>query len=303
MEKFMAVYPSTIDLGRIEEFRARPEDFQLVERIPITREGAEFPYNLSAQVGDERTILVIDVESTGLDRHHDKIIELGMAKIHYSFGESRITSVEACYSEFEDPEKALKPEIIEITGITDDMLTGKRFNDEEVEKWINDADLICAHGAGFDRPLVERRFPAAKDKPWCCSLREIDWNGMGLNSHKLDYLVYRTGYFYNAHRALIDCLAVAWLLHVLPEAFESLLDNARKRTAVVHAFGAPFEIKDTLKESGYRWDNGDGGNSKHWWKEVGEECIAEEMALLREYYRADEMCSIQYKTAFERYKL
>ncbi|MCA1796541.1 MAG: DNA polymerase III subunit epsilon [Geobacteraceae bacterium] len=258
---------------------------------------------MSAPVGDERTILVIDVESTGLDRQHDKIIELGMAKIRYSFGETRITSVEACYSEFEDPKEPLKPEIIEITGITDDMLTGKQFNDDEVEKWLHDADLICAHGAGFDRPLVERRFPAAKDKPWCCSLREIDWNAMGLNSHKLDYLVYRTGYFYNAHRALIDCLAITWLLHVLPEAFVSLLDTARKRTAVVHAFGAPFEIKDTLKENGYRWDNGDNGHSKHWWKEISEERVDEEMALLKEYYRADEMCSIEYRTAFERYKL
>ena len=57
----------------------------------------------------------------------------------------------------------------------------------------------------------------------------IDWNGLGFKNLKLEELVLKSGYFYEAHRACIDCLALAWLLHCQPDAFASLL-NGRKRT-------------------------------------------------------------------------
>ena len=43
-----------------------------------------------------------------------------------------------------------------LTGITDAMLAGQRINLDAVEAFIEQADLVIAHNAGFDRPFCER---------------------------------------------------------------------------------------------------------------------------------------------------
>ena len=233
----------------------------------------------------------------------DVIIELGLVKALFSPTAHRLVSIERIVSAYEDPGKPITPFITELTGITDDMVRGKRIDETMVAGFLDDAVLIVAHNAAFDRPFFEKRFRGFEEKKWACSLVGIDWNGLGFKNLKLEELVLKSGYFYEAHRACIDCLALAWLLHCQPDAFASLLKQAEKRTVTVQAFGAPFEAKDELKARAYRWHDGTTGPNRHWWKEIAEEELAEEKAFLDELYaHGSERAGFSYKTAAERFK-
>ena len=130
---------------------------------------------------------------------------------------------------------------------------------------------------------------------------------MGLGSGKLEYLAYQYGFFYDGHRAEIDCRALLEVLRrplgglwgsrgagsedVSVEAGTSqeglvvggttalkvLLDCAREPTYRVWASGSPFETKDVLKARQYRWD----GDARCWWIEVPAEGLEAELAWLK----------------------
>jgi DNA polymerase-3 subunit epsilon len=71
------------------------------------------------------------------------------------------------------------------------------------------------------------------------------------------------GWFYDAHRAQVDCHAVLRVLssplkpyaEIKPlNGLQQLFKSAENARTVVKAFGSPFETKDKLKARGYRWD-------------------------------------------------
>ena len=67
------------------------------------------------------------------------------------------------------------------------------------------------------------------------------------------------GWFYDAHRAEMDCHALLAVLQAeLPVARSTglarLLAAAPTLRYRLQATGAPFDAKDALKERGYRWD-------------------------------------------------
>jgi len=176
--------------------------------------------------------------------------------------------------------------ITALTGISDEMVRGKRIDDEAVSKFIAEAGIVIAHNAGFDRKFMEKRFPVFEEKSWGCSQREVPWREEGIESAKLEYIAYRSGFFYEGHRADIDCLAgIEILSHPLPNSDQLplalLLENARKTTYVVWAVGSPFETKDRLKERGYRWNGGEDGRPKSWYKEVDQIDQAAEVEFLK----------------------
>lgn len=288
---------------RLDKLLAGTDDFRILERIPLTKPNIALPYSLSEKKGDEIAIVILDTETTGLSSEMDAIIELGLVKALFSPSAHRLVSIERIVSTYEDPGKPITPFITELTGITDDMVHGKRIDERLVADVLGDAFLIVAHNAAFDRPFFEKRFKGFEEKKWACSLTGIAWNELGFKNLKQEELLLKSGYFYEAHRASIDCLALAWLLHCQPQAFTSLLELAEKKTVTVQAFGAPFEAKDGLKARGYRWHDGTIGPNRHWWKDIREEDLAEEKAFLDELYaHGSERAGFSFKSACERFR-
>jgi len=169
------------------------------------------------------------------------------------------------YESFEDPGRPIPTQITEITGIDDSMVQGQRIDDAAVAALVQEADLVVAHNAGFDRPFVEARWPVLASKAWGCSFQGIDWKKEGSGSAKLEFLASERGWFYDAHRAQVDCHA---LLQVLASPLTGgqtglarLLAGAGQTRYKLRATGAPFESKDKLKARGYRWD----GEGRVWW--------------------------------------
>ena len=228
-------------------------------------------------------VLILDTETTGLSHASDRIIELAMLRVSVDAVTGLPFGPVDTFEGFEDPGMPI-PEIArQITGITDDMVCGQRLDDAQVEDLLAGADLVVAHNAGFDRPFVEARFPGFADKPWACSFADIDWKALGAESAKLSALAQDRGWFYDAHRALVDCHA---LLQVLasseadghPTGLTRLMGAAQRQTFTLRAIGSPFESKDSLKARGYRWD----AETKVWYRGLGDEALLEaELAWLR----------------------
>ncbi|MDO9437668.1 3'-5' exonuclease [Hydrogenophaga sp.] len=252
----------------LEEMAQRLEqdaDFRVLRRLvprsdfgpaPVATDGAQ------TTPGFQR-VLVLDTETTGLSHQADKIIELAMLLVSVDLSTGLPFGPVTLFEGFEDPGMPIPAIAKEVTGISDDMVQGHRLDDAQVQAVVDQADLIVAHNAGFDRPFLEARFPFFSRKHWACSFADIDWKAAGAESSKLSALAQNHGWFYDAHRAQVDCHA---LLQVLAKPMVStapttglsqLMAVAAKPSFKLRAIGSPFESKDLLKGRGYRWD-GDG---------------------------------------------
>ena len=142
----------------------------------------------------------------------DKIVELGLVIFEYEKTSGQVGRALGSYDGLEDPGMAIPPSATAVHGITDEMVAGQKLNEEAIAQLMDGVALVIAHNAGFDRRFVEERLPGFARLPWACSFREIPWAEVGLGSGKLEYLAYQYGFFYDGHRAEIDCRA---LLEVL----------------------------------------------------------------------------------------
>lgn len=260
------------------------EDYRVLRRfVPPTRyhEGDGSP---------TASALVVDVETTGFDPARERIIEFCGVPFAFEKESGRILEVGQAVSFLEDPGRPIPPDIVQLTGITDEMVAGKAIDETAVAALAADAGLVIAHNAAFDRPFVDRRLSAFRDKAWACSQREVPWKALGVSSGALEFLLMkRCGVFFDGHRADADCQAVIRLLQeplddgTLP--LRLLLESARTPSFRVWALGAPFDKKDILKQRRYRWSPGEGGQPKAWHKEMSaQDYEAEQEWLRREVY-------------------
>ena len=208
-----------------------------------------------------RTAVVLDTETTGMNRGNDKIIEIGIRSFKFNRNTGDILTICDSYSGLEDPGVPLSETITLVTGLTDADLKDQKIDWKKVSDIIETADIVIAHNASFDRPFVEKKCDTSKKKIWGCSVKQVDWLKRGYSSGKLELLSIYHGFFTDAHRALNDADA---LLHVLSHGYlKELLDNARRPQVRLAALNSPFETKDALKERGYYWDT-----EGRYWKKV-----------------------------------
>ena len=255
----------------------------------------------------QRMAIYIDLETTGLDPDSDEIIEIGMVPFRYS-PDGRIFSIsDQPFSALREPSESVSDEVTNITGITNDMVKGKSIDPTDVEKFAADADLIIAHNAGFDRRFLEKFAPSFQRKPWACSMSQVPWKAEGFDGTRLSHIAAGYGFFYDAHRAVTDCLAgIEVLSRVLPVsgglAMSQLLTAARGVSKRVWAVNAPFEMKDDLKARGYRWNDGNDGRPKAWFADIDEDAYQDEVGYLEgEIYGCEIDLPVTEITAFERF--
>jgi DNA polymerase-3 subunit epsilon len=234
-------------------------DYRVLRRLVPAREYRH------ARTGEVAKVLILDTETTGLDASKDRIIELAMLLVDVDMKTGQPLQVLDVYDELEDPGFPIPPDALRITGITDAMVAGKRLDEARIAALMEGVSLVIAHNARFDRGFMEKRLPAFAELPWCCSVNEIDWSAQGRGSAKLEFLAHEMGWFYDAHRAEMDCHALlAVLAAPLPNSGKTgkagetglarLLSASTLHSFKVSATGSPFESKDVLRTRGYRWD-------------------------------------------------
>lgn len=284
------------ELERLAEVLAADRNYRILRRLrPVER------FHAPVKNGDLRVGAVVDVETTGLDREGDRIIELAVQRFRFDEA-GRIVEVGAPRTWREDPGRPLDPAITALTGLTDADLVGRSIDDDLAVTILSSCDVIVAHNAGFDRPFIERRLSAVAGKAWACSCNDLDWRALGFEGRSLSHLVAQCGWFYEAHRAETDILALLYLLaHPLPEAgsvLAALIAAAERSTYRVHAIDSPFDSKDRLKARGYSWN----AILRFWWREIASEKLHEEQQWLKsEVYTGSGEPAIQEVTWLERH--
>jgi DNA polymerase-3 subunit epsilon len=250
-------------------------DYRVLRRLKIkTQYGLD--ENRPAQYG-----LILDTETTGLDLKEDQVVELAMLMFEYDPVTGKAGRICEIFSELEQPRSPIPASATAIHGITNDMVSGKKFNDAEVSRLLTQASLVIAHNAEFDRPMVEKRFAQFAQIPWACSLKDIAWRDHGFVSGALEILGIGCGFFYDAHRAEMDCRAVLEVLQQTDKAgnffLRLLIEKAQKPEYRIWALDAPFSNKDVLKSAGYKWR---ADNPKAWGKAVSKTDFSQEISWL-----------------------
>jgi DNA polymerase-3 subunit epsilon len=282
------------DRDKAERLAAQLEshpDFRVLRRLDPS---LECPGVAGSRIGQA---VILDTETTGTDAASDKVIELALVKFEYCRATGKAGRVLEVYDGLEDPGMPIPPESTAIHGITDDMVAGKRLDDAAIASVLDGVGIVIAHNAGFDRPFAERRLPVFEPMAWACSWVEVPWSGLGLGGAKLEYLAYRYGFFFDGHRAEMDCRA---LLEVLRRpipgdagagpALRLLLESARQPSYRVWATGSPFESKDLLRAKGYRWE----AEQRVWFRDLAvQEPLEDELAWLKEAVYGGKSASVE----------
>ena len=73
MKKFF----SKFSLQRLQEIQERPNDFHILERIPSFKTPLQL---IQQRCNDEKPVIFLDLETTGLSLSNDSIIELGILR-------------------------------------------------------------------------------------------------------------------------------------------------------------------------------------------------------------------------------
>ena len=219
--------------------------------------------------------VILDFETTGVNAEQDRIIEVGL--IEFVVSDKKPPRIVQMLSEIEDPKCEISKEISEITGIDQEMVTGRSIDWSKVRSILERASLIIAHNAEFDLAFLKNR-PELKglDTHWACSMRHIDWAKHGFKSQKLTYLAADHG-FLNPfpHRALFDC---ATTFKLISPYMSEMVENSYQKFFVVKAVNSPFESKDILKARRYQWSP----QERCWYKVVLESKLEEERQFLAE---------------------
>ena len=164
--------------------------------------------------GLEAEFIAFDLETTGLDKRTDQIIEIGAVLI-------RDGEVADTFSSFAQPGHPLSAKTVSLTSITDEMLLGAPSPEEAVDAfldWAGDRPLV-AHNAEFDVGFVReycRRSGRSFDPLWTDTLILAQYLCPELNNHKLDTVANHLELPpFHHHRAFDDagvCGQIFWRL-------------------------------------------------------------------------------------------
>jgi DNA polymerase-3 subunit epsilon len=251
--------------------------------------------------------LVVDVETTGLSTEKDDVVQLALLPFDYGHRSGLIFDVHTndAFEAFREPTVPISDEATLVTGITNEMVAGQVIDDDIVSRIVGGVDFIIAHNAQFDRVMVESIWPCFEKKPWGCTLSSIDWLSEGFSAGKLDYLGMQFGWFYDGHRALSDCEAcLALLAQTLPMSGNRVMSTVReaavRKDYVIRAVNAPYDLRDKLKQRGYRWRPAELPNGRVWWTTASDP--ETEMAWLRsEIYGREADIPVHEISALNRY--
>ena len=162
-------------------------------------------------IGFSDEIVCFDIETTGLKVTQEAITEIGAVRL-------RNGEIVETFQTFVDPERRLTPEIIGLTGITDDMLRGAPKLKDALTAFLTFAGgaPLAAHNAEFDISFIRAgcRKCSIPFEPTYIDTLILAQNLLpGLGKYKLDIVAEHLQLpQFNHHRASDDAVPVAQML-------------------------------------------------------------------------------------------
>lgn len=213
-----------------------------------------------------RPLLIVDVETTGLDPETDRIIEVGAVLFDPEAGVPV-----ACASQLiSAPDNPVET----INRIPAGVLQGPWCSEqprhllEQMQKAGDEQPIFVAHEAAFDSAFLDAAHPGPlADETWICTKRDVEWDRLpgGTGSLVKIALAYDVGVV-RAHRAIEDCLTLAAILskvHALEDGLENWIARALEPRVQMQAL-VSYNDRQLAKDRGFTWD----GERKMWLKRV-----------------------------------
>ena len=271
----------------------------------------DFPFQQGEAVG---RILMIDTETTDIDPMKGDLIQVSLYSIEHDGKRPVNPENVRVYSSYNDPGYEISEETTSITGITTGDVKGQKINVAEVAKMVDEVDLVIAHSAAFDRKWLETHLRGGRfsEKPWACSLKDVDWNHFGFagGGKNLTVLALAHGYTFPSHNADSDTKALTFLMSAEKDGVTPLshmMSRAAEVSFKIIAKNSPFSKKDVLKASPHFTFNGDddehGIGQKTWIATMTRENAVEVADILRDVYgsKTPPAFSVQPSTSMIRY--
>jgi DNA polymerase-3 subunit epsilon len=165
-------------------------------------------------------VAILDTETTGLYPSSDRIIEIAVILVAAEPGTGRVVRELGRYAALQDPGFPIPWGAFAVHGISDAMVKGHAIDAGAVRALLEQAELVVAHNAGFDKGFVTQVLPEAPQLPWACSCRGVPWRTHFpvLNAKLQDLARHFRIQGGTAHRALGDVeTTLALLATELPE--------------------------------------------------------------------------------------
>jgi DNA polymerase-3 subunit alpha (Gram-positive type) len=161
-------------------------------------------------------IVTVDVECTDFS-NESRIIEIGATG--FEFDGLTVQYIE--FQSFVNPHIPIPPKIIELTGITDEMVRDAPEDEEVFEKfdqWLDGVKVIGMHNAKFDTRIIRHNFFRVNksfnqyEQRIRCTLEMSKAAKLPITSMKLGEVANYLGYKNEqAHRALADALTTLYI--------------------------------------------------------------------------------------------
>ncbi|MBE7053550.1 MAG: PolC-type DNA polymerase III [Ruminococcaceae bacterium] len=185
----------------------------------LVSDSLQIVYN-TKDITTDGEFIVFDIETTGLNPATDTITEIGAVRVK----DKQVLDV---FQTFVNPERKIPKNIVELTGITDEMVADAPKIDEALEsfyEFVGDAALV-AHNATFDTGFIKAAASKCNMDFNFCFIDTVEFSRALLKNqvknHKLNTLAaYLNISLENHHRASDDATATAHIFIKLIEMTE-----------------------------------------------------------------------------------
>ncbi len=191
----------------------------------------------------EDEFVVFDIETTGLSPTACKITEIGA--VLFKKGE-----VLDRFSVFVNPETPIPQNIVELTGITDEMVADAETIDAVLPKFLDFIGdrMLVAHNASFDTGFIRHACETCHlpfNNPYLDTVAMSRFMNPDLKNHKLDTLAkfYNLGNF-NHHRACDDAEMLAMIFSCMTSRLiEEGINNISRMNHLMSETADPLKLK------------------------------------------------------------
>ncbi|MBI5332989.1 MAG: hypothetical protein HZB72_00125 [Burkholderiales bacterium] len=157
-------------------------------------------------------VTLVDTETTSLDPASGEVVGVSLLCLRVAIDTGRVERVVASTHQWRQP-ISISPEVETLIGVTHESLKGRRFDERAINEVVSVTDLVIAHNADFDRSFLESVIPSLIEKPWACSMTDIQWRSEeGLKRASIDFLLSHYGAEPSSGAPGDDCRALAFLL-------------------------------------------------------------------------------------------
>lgn len=145
---------------------------------------------------------VLDTETTGFSAYYDEVIEIGILRV-------RNNVIVDQYSQLIHPEYEIDEFITELTGITNEMVTGMPSIFDVKDDVLNfiGTDVIVGHNTSFDIRFLNFGFDMSIPSQYMDTMQFARKLYPELEHHRLIDLCKYLNLSNSAHRSIADCIA------------------------------------------------------------------------------------------------